>query len=293
MRITESMRVRTSTWVTARNAERLERLARQAASGERVSAPSDDPGAFSVRIQGEARALLLGARRDAAGLAAGDLQLAEGALASASDLLVRARELAVQMSNGSVDAASRANAAKEVRDLRAQLIGIANERGARGYLFGGDKVDTPPFTSTGAFLGDDGVQYVETSDGVRTQANTSGARAFTAAGGQDIFATLDAFANALAANDLNNVRASIGALEGAHRQVVDARVATGLTAERLTLASTAISDALDAAREALAGVVEADSNETYSDLVASQAGYQRALEITKRLLSMSALERLG
>lgn len=293
MRITESMRVSTSAYVTARNAERMDRLARQAASGEKVSAPSDDPAQYSVRIRGQARAALLGARRDAADLAAGDMQLAEGVLASASDLLVKARELAVQMSNGAIDAASRATAAQQVRDLRTAMIGLANERGSRGYLFGGDKTDAPPFTTAGAFVGNDGVHYVETADGVRTQANASGARAFTAAGGQDVLATLDAFANALAANDVNNVRGSIGTLESAHRQVVDARVATGMTADRLGVASSAMSDALGSVQESLARAVEGDPTQTYSDLVAAQAGYQRALEVTKRILAMSAIDRLG
>lgn len=291
MRVSDGMRVSMVTWLRGRTAERMDRLTREAASGERVGAPSDDPAAYAFRVRGEARLDLLEARKNAASLAADDLRIAEGTLASATELLARARELAVQMSNGSVDAATRAATARQVRDLRAAMIGLANERGARGYLFGGEKTDGPPFDASGSFLGNDRVLYVETSDGSLAEANASGARAFTAAGGQDVFATLESLALALEGNSVAQIQASIGALEGAHRQVVVSRVATGMAAERLGLAVTAIEDGRAAARQALASATEADVTSTYSDLVGVQGSYERSLEVLKRALSLASLDR--
>ena len=117
MRVSESMRVSMVTYALARNAERMSKLAREAASGERVAAPSDDPAAYAFRVRGEGRVRLLAARQEAVTRALGDMRLAEGVLASGSDLVVRARELAVQMVNGSMDATARAEARHERRQL--------------------------------------------------------------------------------------------------------------------------------------------------------------------------------
>src|SRR5690242_4990482 len=140
-------------------------------------------------------------------MARGDLELAEGMLAEAGDLFVTARDLAMQGANGSLDASQRSDLALQVRHLKAALVGIANTQGATGSIFAGSKTDSTPFSATGAFSGDDDVHQVDLGTGPPMTVNVSGARAFTAAGGRDVFADLDALDAALSANDQTAISA--------------------------------------------------------------------------------------
>lgn len=68
-------------------------------------------------------------------------------LTSASDVLVRIKELAVQANNGTQGQVSRQAIATEMKGLRDQLLSLANSTDPTGnYIFSGSKVHTPAFT---------------------------------------------------------------------------------------------------------------------------------------------------
>ncbi|MFO0676815.1 MAG: hypothetical protein U0169_09780 [Polyangiaceae bacterium] len=291
MRVTESIRSSFARDAQADAAEALQRRARVASSGLRVGAPSDDPAAFAAKMRMDDRLGRIDSRATSATRAGDMLQLAEGALASASDVLVSARELATRMSSGSVDAATRKSAAAEIRSHKAALVGIANTRGPSGYVFSGSNTTTAPFATSGAFTGNDDVARVEIADGVFVIGNASGARAFTATGGRDVFADLDALATALDTDDVSAIRTSLGNLESDHAQIVSSRITVGTQAGRLTSAADALGSTKVALSRARASEVESDPAEAYSALVEAQAAYERNIAVTKRLLEISAIER--
>src|SRR5690606_18864623 len=123
MRVTDNMRVGSAlTNLSSLRSQHL-RATREASTGLRVLAPSDDPAAAArlTRIQrmqsdGEAisRSLAMGRI---------DLELAEGTLASSAELMKRAKELAMTASNDSLPADARANIADEVASIREALRG--------------------------------------------------------------------------------------------------------------------------------------------------------------------------
>src|SRR5262249_21020079 len=155
-----------------------------------VSAPSDDPAAYASITQRSAQMSVLQARSTAASRAAGDLDLAESTLDAASNIIVQVRQIAVEEANGTQDVTARANAAAQVTSLRQQLVALANTQGANGYLFGGTRTNAPPFDANGNFSGNGGLTHLEIADGVLAVSNASGANAFTAAGGRDVFGDL-------------------------------------------------------------------------------------------------------
>jgi flagellar hook-associated protein 3 FlgL len=291
MRVTDSMTFNAVLQGQNRAARRLLDASRAASSGERVAAPSDDPVAWSAAVGHEARISRLEGRAATTTRAAGDLDAAEAALASAGDLVQQARELALTAANGSVDPQTRANLGRQVTDLRNALLGLANTRGASGYLFGGTRTDQPPFSALGAFGGNDTAAAVEVADGVTARANASGARAFTAAGGRDLLADLDALATGLSANNLTVIQGSIAALDAGHQQLVNARVDTGLGAERLRSAAEVSDNAMTLARAARAGEVEADLPSTLAELTNARAAYERGVAVSRELLQISSVNR--
>ncbi len=292
MRITEGMKYSVALQGQTRAAQRLFDASRVASSGERVAAPSDDPTAWAAAVGHEARIARLGARSTAATRASGDLEAAESALDGAGSIVQQARELALTAANGSTDPQTRANLARQVTDLRASLLGLANTRGASGFLFGGTRTDQPPFdATTGAFTGNDTALEIEVADGVTTRANASGARAFTTAGGRDVFADLQSLATALTANSLTGIQGAIASLDAGHQQILNARVDAGIGLERLRSAAEVADNASIRAHAARASEVEADLATALSDFTTARAAYERGVSVTREILQVSAVGR--
>jgi len=229
----------------------------------------------------------MSARADDAALARSDIDIAESSLATASDTLVSAQELALRMANGSFSAQDRAAASAEVASLRASFLAAANAKGSAGHLFGGTKTDTPPFDAAGVFVGRDDLSQIEVATGTYVAANVSGAKAFTAAGGQSAFEAFDKLALALQNNDPVLLQTAQKELETSHAQVVRSRVEAGLASERLASAEDFGRAALVQVEAALAGTVEVDPIAAYSELLGMQQAYERSIAVTRQLLSMS------
>jgi flagellar hook-associated protein 3 FlgL len=287
MRVTDNHRYQSASRAMARSAERLQKLTDEATTGVRVGKPSDDPTAYAAMVRKDAEIAKLEARQTMLARAEGDISLSESTLASASDIVIRARELATQMADGTYSASDRAVAAAEVTQLREQLIGLANTQGARGHLFAGTAVDAAPFTPAGAFVGNDDTMGVAVADGVNLAANASGAKAFTAAGGRDVFADLASLQNALATNNVAGVQSSLGDLDAGLKQIVGVRAGTGATLERMRSASSTMDGALIAVRSARATDVESDALTVLQALSQAQSSYEQSIAVARKLLDIA------
>lgn len=290
MRITDTMRFESVSAANARSAEALFKATQTASTGLRVAAPSDDPVAYASITAQSASIAKITARHDAVGRAADDLDVVDGALGSASDILVSAKQIALDMASGGKTAADRAQAAQQIDGLRSDLLALANTRGTSGYVFGGSASGAPPFTAAGAFVGNDDVVGVEVADGTVARANGSGATAFTAAaGGRDVLKDLGDLSQALGQSSLTGIQAGIDALEQSRAQVTSARTDAGLSSTRLRSAATVTSATLVQLEASRAHVAEADPVSAYSQLAQTQAAYQRSIQITSQILSLSSL----
>jgi len=104
-------------------------------------------------------------------------------LSSASDVLVRIKELAIQASNGTQGKTSRAAIATEMKGLRDQLLSLANATDTTGnYIFSGSKVNTPAFASDPngvvSYQGDQTRMSVAVGDQRNIALNRPGTNAF-------------------------------------------------------------------------------------------------------------------
>jgi len=128
-------------------------------SNKQVLRASDDP----VNAARAERAMATIARSEA-GLRSVDasrnaMTQAESALGDAAELLQRARELFVASGDAAYGDSERQALAGQIRDLRAQLLAVANRGdGAGGYLFAGQGSSAPPFVDAAG-----GVAYTGTS----------------------------------------------------------------------------------------------------------------------------------
>ncbi|NMB74009.1 MAG: flagellar hook-associated protein FlgL [Myxococcales bacterium] len=292
MRVTDSQVFARLSGRVAAAWERLARLQDQAATGRRVNRPSDDPAA-AARI-GALDEFLARLRdcQDGAHQAQAWLEGAESALASASDTLIRARELAVQGASEQYSPADRAALAAEAQELYQQLLASSNAQVAGRYLFAGFQEDAPAFDSTGTYQGDDGELWLEVSPGLRVAANLPGDRVFSGAGGGvDLFATLDGLRAALAADDSVAIRASLSGLEQGLEQLNAARAELGTRYNTVSFAQEGNS-ALRVSSESDRGRLgDADWAQLTSELATAERALQAALATFPMLQSMSLLAR--
>lgn len=289
MRITEGMRSIHSLQNMSKAADRLDKASRVASSGYNVENPSDDPAAYSSMLAADTQLSRIDARATVLDRTASDLELAESALAGGGDILTRARELAMEMTDGTLSASDRANAASEVRALKESLAGVANTRGATGFLFAGTNTQTQPFDSSGNYAGNSSSLRIEVGDNVVDDASAKGAEAFTTAGvaGRNPFADLETLATALENNDVNTIQQSLSNIDDDQKQLSNARSDAGAKIDRFRAASSYLGQSKTTVSKARSTAIEADAPAAYSELTIAQSAYERALSVTQKILSIS------
>lgn len=129
---------------------RLADTQRQLSTGKRINTPSDDPVDVS---------LLMALNRDVAARdrwsknaddALSWVEATEDALNGAADVVQRARVLALQASNGTLNSGERDVIVAEVQGLLDGIVEIGNTTLAGRYLFGGARTDQAPLDTAGA-----------------------------------------------------------------------------------------------------------------------------------------------
>lgn len=151
----------------------------QAALQKRITKPSDDP-------LGAAR--ILESRTEMAGFAQfeknivstkGFIEFSEQSLGEMGELLIRAKELAIQQaSDGASGPETRKMAAMEMRQIFEQMVNIGNRKFGDRYLFGGYKTLQTPFDMQGNYYGDDAEIEVPIDKDAKMVMNIPGSKVF-------------------------------------------------------------------------------------------------------------------
>ena len=126
-------------------------LRNQGSTGLKLNKPSDDPGAIrpvlTTRSQLQQNARYL----ETMGQASDKMAATDSHLASVENVLVRAKEIAINAVNGSMSQADLATLADEIAELKNQLLDSANAMINGKYIFAGYKENTKPFTANPAY----------------------------------------------------------------------------------------------------------------------------------------------
>lgn len=114
-------------------------LQEQVSSEQKFSRSSEDPVA-AARMRTLTRQQRLSEVDESnSSHAMGDLQMADNALSSMADIIIRAQELATQAASATVSDEQRVSIGNEIADLQEGLLLAANSRNLAGYaLFGGE-----------------------------------------------------------------------------------------------------------------------------------------------------------
>ncbi len=293
MRITNNMMSTRSLADLVAQMEAVAHAQQQVDSGRRIVQPSDDPAGTRTAIR----------LRDALGqtnqylrnidTADTRMSAAEASLSGASDVLQRARELAVQGANGTLSAANRSAMALEVEQLARALVHQANAKSGDDYVFSGFRTDVAPFIEAppgsavaSLYQGDAGLMQARIGPGETVATNLLGDAAFKPA--LDALAALhaDLIGGGLVAG------ATISAVDAGSRAIIDAWADLGARQNRLSRTQQSLGDVLLATQKLLSNTEDVDFAAAVTELTSRQTAYEAALKTSGRILQTSLLDTL-
>lgn len=160
--------------------EAMYKAQKQLTTGKRVLSPSDDPVAISriVKYKTELSALDEYSRViDTAKIYNSSL---ETAIDDLKNMVIKAKQYAVNGSTDTLSATDRLALAQEVDTLIQRSIETINTKVSGRYIFGGYKADTPPVNSTtGLYQSDTNLQYFDISFFLDVAVNLPATEFFT------------------------------------------------------------------------------------------------------------------
>ena len=106
------------------------------------------------------------------------LNVTEKSLEELTDIVMKAKEIAIQQSSDFYDEDIRGNVANEITQLRNQALAIGNKRINQRYIFAGFKTLQKPFNESGDYSGDQGQSSLEISKDFFIPINMHGAEIF-------------------------------------------------------------------------------------------------------------------
>lgn len=285
LRVTDNLRLHDITTNLAELRSRQAEASRRASTGIRVEKPSTDPLAAARATVLESGLERLSSLRTNVSTAIADTDLTESSLAQATEILNRARELAMQGANGSLNAGDRVMLADEVSALKQELVALSNQQGSYGYLFAGHQTEAPAFDADGNYQGDAGVRRIEVSQGLFLQTNLLGSDVFTGGGsGVNVFQELEALEGALRSDDVAAVSAGLTGLDSGLEQLTQARSRTGSLRTRLDIALQSLDRSEISLTKQRADAVEADPFASLSDLTGISTTLEQAISVARSLL---------
>ncbi len=297
MRITPGMVAATTLRNIQQNFERLEELQNQLTSGSRIRKPSDDP----VNV---ARALTFREGIDQTSQylsnidqATAWLNTTDSTLDAVGALLQRARELAVQGSNGALSGQDRAAIQAEAAQLEDQAFALSSAKYGAYYLFAGSNSSSPAFARAGVpgaytytYQGNAAASdqvLREVSPGVTMAVNVRGQTLFPA-----VFQALAALQSGLAAGATSTIQASIGQIDTALDGVLGARAQVGAKANRLEFLKGRLDDVKVNLTRLLSQVQDVDMAEAITNFSVQENVYKASLQAAGRALQPSLLDYL-
>jgi flagellar hook-associated protein 3 FlgL len=281
------------------------KLQGQAATGQSITAPEDDPA-------GMAQALGLQADNSSTAQYAQNIStlqnrsdLIASALQQLKTISDRVSELATESSDTvSTPTELQANAT-ETTQLIKQAVQIMNAKDGDQYLFGGTASGQPPFVAASNANGNiTGVTYQGNTsitdheigqnstisiDAPGANSSGSGARGVVTDSryGADFFNHMISLQNHLVAGDTNSIRTvDLNALGKDEDNIINQVSSNGAVQLRLETAASAASTRKSSLNASLNTVAGADLAETLTKLTQAQNAYQIALQSSASILQL-------
>ena len=279
--------------------DRLSKAQLQLTEGKQVLKPSDAPDQSSQITRMKSAISRQTSYIDTIKQVKDKLTQQETAINGATDVLARLKELSVQAANDTYGAADRKSIAIEVKQLRDQLLSLANTQDINGsYIFSGTRNGKLSFASNDqggvTYRGDQTVTTVGISEQGAVQSNRPGTQPFDKIvrtddtgkqSGVGFFESIDDMINSLNKNDVKGIQRAVGEVTSMQHGLSDSLAAIGAAGERLDMQQSVADENLLRMKSLLSDVEDIDMTKAISqmqkDMLALQAGQTAFAKISE------------
>ncbi len=324
MRVGENSTLNTVKDTLNRSRLRMNELQKQNSTMKRVNTPSDDP-VGNVKLMSIRNESLDNSQFEKnANLAKTFLNYTDTSLEEVTNLLVRAKELALgQASSAANGPESRMMVAEEIRNITSEVSAIANRRLGERFIFGGYRTNVPPFEGDGKYAGDNGLITVEVQKDVFVGMNIPGDEIFlgkkkdkvpqqapgTAAevgaspelamnvvdpanSDQNIFRALDALRVGLMTNDVDLIRSTLEPLDKIRDRVITTRAQVGARTAGIDTAIANMGKKNVFNAELQSNIEDSDIIQVVSDMAREETVLRASLQASNKLIQPTLLDFL-
>jgi flagellar hook-associated protein 3 FlgL len=274
-----------------RNAQALERLS----SLKDITKLSDDPtGAKQILRFREKINDKVGFQRNIE-FASGFLERSENAIQGLTDNLIRAKELAIAMSNDTYDAQSRDASGREIKEIIEEIIQLGNTSFNGRYVFAGFRNQTPPLNQSGDYLGDDGKIFLQIDKGNFRQINVNSRNLFEAdsrereQGHFNMMASFDILLDGMKNNDKNSIHKAMNEISHQIEKTTSYQATIGGISRALNDTARRLETEVDFDKAELSKVQDADMFDATSEFKRTETTLQSTLMASNKLLQPSLL----
>jgi flagellar hook-associated protein 3 FlgL len=285
---------------------RLNDLQKQVGTGKRLVSPSDDPAATALTLalkENQNRNTQFNKNAD---ILVGRLGLEDETLGSVTNMIQRARELAVQGSNDTYSDSDRGMIAVEIREIVETVMGLSNGTDANGeFIFAGHASEKPAFVevrdadgqiTSVTYDGAPAQRTLQISDTRFVQLGDIGSAVFqpTKDGEDDIFSTLIGLADNLEANSGSVIiSSSLDKINLTIDRISEARARTGIRMNGAE-AQVSVNEGLNSRMtEQISGLEDLDYAQAITQLNIETAGLQAAQQAYSRVQGLSLFNFIG
>lgn len=289
----------------------ISKLQEQIATGQQISAPSDDPARLAqlLRITKEMNQDDVYEKNIDAGIS--EISAADGAITSILEVANRARELAIRGANGTQGSEQFYALAREVDSLLGQVVQLGNTSYAGRYIFSGFRTNTPTFSVAGSNVTYNGTpptsgyqRTVQVAKNTTVAINVNGRDLLgevtaTAAGppatvtGQaGLIYSLTKLKLDLENSDIDAVRADIDLITTDQNTLLKNQATLGARLNQLELTKNRIEDWRIVQTKQVSQIQDVDMSEAISTLNLHQTSYQASLGVLSRILQTSLVNFL-
>ena len=305
MRISSAFAFESSLANLQRRQAQLSERQEQLTSGKRVRRASDDPAAAAAAERALAAESRADAHLRALNASRNAMQMTEGALGEAGELVQRARDMLLSAGNATYTDSERAAVAATLRGVRQDLLQVANRsEGSGRYLFGGQGSNTPPLReSPGGVVFDGTPGQLNAAAGEVTPLSVDGNAAFRQAPDPanpgstvNVFDALELAANELlttgrtSAQVAQTMNTGLGAMDAALGNLFAWRARAGEALNRADGIESRLGQSkLDSQRDR-SNAEDLDMVTAISDFQSRQSGYDAALKTYSMVQRMSLFD---
>lgn len=271
---------------------RLNELNNEAASGLKLTVPSDDPSGTAnlLAVQRQIAQNAQYSRNASDGSAW--LSSVDSTLTSVTQGLTQLRDLTIQASNGTNNAQSESAISAQMQTLKQHLLSLANTQYLGRNIFAAGSDNGAAFNSTNYdFQGGTPAPAVLRRVGADTtvRVDADGGAVF-GSGSSSMFALIDSITTTMAAG--GNPSSALTAIDGFASTIQGIHATVGANQQQLQQASSSLQTEATSLTSQQSNISEADPADVILQLQTQQVAYQTALAVTAKSIQPTLMDYL-